>query len=122
MRQTISLAVLAFALSTFAQPAAAQSGGADVGKGGECGGQVPDADGHLGADLSTTDSQLVTTKSGNTTLTCHFTIPAGLAPAKQTRASGFLCFVGAASTSDSRMSATPGGSATLVCKVNKHSV
>jgi hypothetical protein len=115
------MAVVAFALSVTAQPAAAQSaGGADVGKGGECGGQVPDANGVLtGAFISTTDSQVVSNNGGNVTLTCHFTLTPEQTPATHTRASGFTCGVGAAVTTDSRMAATPGGSATLTCKVTK---
>jgi hypothetical protein len=123
MRQMLSIAVLAFALSAAgAQPAAAQSGNAaTISKDGTCGGGIPDADGGFTGFISTGQLVSVTTSGGNATLMCHFDIPAGLEPATATHAEGFTCGIPGGTTTDSRITASPGGSATLICKINKKS-
>ena len=120
MRVTFPIAV-ALALTLASQPAAAQSdNAATISKDGLCFGSVPTADGGLGAPIETSISQSVTTKSGVTTVTCHFNIPGDLIPATTTRAVGLPCFVAGTETTDSRMTATPGGQAVLVCRVAKN--
>ena len=86
-----------------------------------CGGFVPNADTEDGfpalAFLSTNEkTHSVATKSGVTTLTCHFDHIVDLPHA--TGAKGFLCGTYLGLTDDSKMIATPGGKATLVCKIN----
>ena len=49
------------------------------------------ADSGLSVALFTEESHVVRSASGNVTLTCHFDIPDGLAPAATMRNSGFLC-------------------------------
>jgi len=76
------------------------------------------ADSGLPSDLFTNESLSVATPSGNTTLTCHFDIPAGEEPAKALRNSGFDCGTGLGLTTNSRSVATPGGKALLRCQIN----
>ena len=107
-----------------ALPADAQTtGGATITKDFGCYGFIPTSSGGMGTSIYTTEAaSSVNSGSGSITLTCHFDIPAGLEPAKTTRASGFQCFVfdssnAFQSTSDSRMQANSGGNATLDCRI-----
>lgn len=120
MRVTFLIAV-ALALTIATQPVAAQSGGATVTKDGPCLGFVPTSIGTPGTVITTTDSLVILKGNGSSSVTCHFEIPAGLIPAKTTRAQGFDCtvIVGGtiASTTDTRMLASSGGRATLTCRI-----
>ena len=60
----------------------------------------------------------VATPSGNTTLKCHFDIPAGLEPSKAFRARGFGCGTFLGFTTNSMAVASPGGKVTLTCQIN----
>lgn len=70
-----------------------------------------------------TDDEIHTTstKSGNTTLTCHFNIPAGYEPDKAIKSTGFGCGIFLPDedvfTNDTSFIANPGNRATLKCQV-----
>ncbi len=85
-----------------------------------CGVFVPNADTETGfpalANLFTTESHAVLTKSGVNILTCHFDHAVDLPHA--TAARGFLCGTFLGLTDDTKMFASPGGKAILVCKIN----
>lgn len=118
MRVTFPIAMaLALTLSSFSQPAMAQSGGATVTKDLGCGGFVPTASGGFGAIITTTDGSIIVKGNGSTSLSCHFDIPPGLEPKTTTRSRGFLCNTWLGSTTDSRMLASSGGNATLTCRI-----
>lgn len=80
----------------------------------------------LGVPLSTTTAIDVATNSGNTTITCHFDIPAGFEPAKAFIHKGFSCAViskeGVVHTTDTQIVSSPGGTAVMRCqlKANQH--
>lgn len=124
MRALFPITVFAFGLAVcVAIPTNARAaGGATISKGFGCYGFVPTASGGTGTPLSTTEEARSVVNLSGSTLTCHFDIPAGLEPAKATRAAGFACIVlggssGYQSTTDSRMQASPGGNATLSCRI-----
>lgn len=86
-----------------------------------CYGFVPTSDGGFGDFIySGEPTRSVVTSSGNTTLTCHFNIPAGEQPSSATQAQGFYCGTFLGVTNDTRMVATPGGTATLTCQINRN--
>jgi len=97
----------------------ALAAGSIVVSGDLCAGFVPNPDGTVGAFLTTSDSHQVV-KGNKLTLTCHFDIPAGLEPAKGTKADGVECVKRIDSvdysTFDTRMVASPGGRATGTCR------
>jgi len=118
MRVTFPI-VIALAMTAISQPAMAQDGGAIVAKDGECGGFIPTATGEVSDDfITSTDSIALTKGNGSSSVTCHFSIPPDLIPARTTRAEGFLCLTASGSTHDSRMQASTGGNATLTCRVS----
>lgn len=84
----------------------------------DCGGFVPNPDGSPGYPLLTSDSHSVANSGNQTTLSCHFTIPAGEAPTSATHSAGFLCGTFLGFTTDSKMTANPGGNAVLTCRIN----
>lgn len=120
MRGWLSMTAVAFGLAAgVALPTSAQAAdGATISKDFGCGGFVPTPSGGIGAALVTFETASVVSGSGSTTLTCHFDIPAGLEPAKTTRAAGFPCYTYLFElTHDTRMQANSGGNATLSCRI-----
>lgn len=76
------------------------------------------ADSGLAIDLFTVDkTHEVDAVSGNTTLTCHFDIPAGFGPPKAIKNSGFPCGTYAGLATNSMSVVSPGGKALLRCQI-----
>jgi hypothetical protein len=114
----IALTATAF-VPTFSMSVHAQSANAaTIDKDFLCAGFVPNPDGSPGTLLIGSDSHSVANNGNQTTLQCHFTIPAGSEPATATHSSGFLCGTFLGVTDDSRMTASPGGNAVLTCRIN----
>lgn len=109
-------AAMTLQVALLTTPAMADNNAATVNKDLSCGGFVPGSIPTV--SLFTTEGHSVVTSSGNTSLTCHFDIPAGQEPSKATHAEGFLCGTFLGVTTDSRMVATPGGTATLTCVIH----
>lgn len=75
------------------------------------------ADSGLPINLSTTDSHVVNTPSGNTTLTCHFDIPEAYWPTQTMRNSGFSCNTSFGPTTNTFAVVSTDGSALLRCQI-----
>ena len=117
MRVTFPIAI-ALAMTIAGQPAMALDGGATISKDLPCGGFIPTPSGEYSEIFILSNSSVVVVKgNGSTSLSCHFDIPAGLAPTTTTRARGFDCFTYLGLTTDSRMQASSGGNATLTCRI-----
>jgi len=80
-------------------------------------GLIP-ADSGLPIFLSTTDSHVVNTPSGRTSLTCHFEIPEEYWPTMTMRNSGFMCGTQFGSTTNSFAVVSTDGTAMLRCQIN----
>jgi hypothetical protein len=107
----------ATALVSFLPAAPALAEGATVTTEGLCFGFIPTAEGGTSEDFLTGTLHSVVTKNGSTSLVCKFTFDAGIIETAR-RASDFLCFTFAGSTTDTRMVASPDGYATLHCRIN----
>lgn len=110
-------ALIALPLAALATPAQAANGhGASISKGKD--GTSGTCFQALRGFTETRDFVSVTTPSGNTTLTCHFTDVAN-PPDKTLKFDGFSCSTFAGSTTDTSFVVTPSGNGTLVCQIKK---
>jgi len=120
MRNFTALLGAAAMLSLFpATPALAQDGGATITKEDGCFGAVPDASGQLTGIFVTGSLISRSTKSGITTMTCHFDLSPEESPPRATRAAGFVCGTPIGLTSDTRISASPGGRMVMTCRIRR---
>ena len=117
--RTITTLAAALSIAAMPLPAAAQSeNAAIVTQNFGCRGFIPTETGEVGEIISTAErAQSVRTKSGNSKLTCHFTVPDDLVPSSVRIAEGFLCRVQGELTDETSMSVTPGGKGKLTCQV-----
>jgi hypothetical protein len=113
---TALLGVAAMLTILPATPALAD--GAVVAHDGVCVGALPDGNGGFLDIYFEGTANIRTTKSGVTTLTCHFSLDPEIVPVANLKARGFLCYTGengAGETHDTRLNISPGGRAVLTC-------
>lgn len=119
-RLTGLLGVAALLIILPATPALAD--GAIVAHDGICGGALPDQNGELTDVYFLGEANTRVTKSGITTVTCHFSLPADIIPTGNLKASGFPCYTKEDSgglTHDTRLNISPGGRAVLTCRLKE---
>ena len=114
---TALLGAAAMLLVVPTTPALAQDGGAEITKSDGCFGAVPDANGQLTDIFVTGELISRSTKSGITTMTCHFDLSREDSPQRATRAAGFACGTPIGLTTDARISASPGGRMVMTCRI-----
>ena len=87
---------------------------------GVCGGLLPDGSGGFTNISFLGESNTRTTKSGITTVTCHFDLDPEIIPSGNLKASGFVCYTGEnfqGMTTNTRLNVSPGGRAVLSCRL-----
>jgi hypothetical protein len=115
---TALLGVTAMLIFVPATPALAD--GTLVAHDGLCGGLLPDENGDFTDIIFFGTANTRITKSGITTVTCHFTLDPAIIPEGNLKASGFACYTkenGEGLTYDTRMNVSPGGQAVLTCTI-----
>ena len=115
LRIAVATGVAALAIAMVAIPSVMQADGATVITEFGCG--LASWDSGLPGSLFTTDSQSVTTPSGNTKITCNFVVPDAWIPSKAMHNSGFWCGTFLGATTDSFVNVDTEGNAMLRCSV-----
>jgi hypothetical protein len=108
------------ALLTILPATPALADGAIVAHDGICGGALPDENGELTDIFFLGTSNSRTTKSGITTVTCHFNLPPEVITSGNLKARGFPCYTRENSgglTYDTRMNVSRGGRAVMTCRL-----
>jgi hypothetical protein len=119
MRKLTALLGLAAMLTILpATPALAE--GTIVAHDGLCGGLLPDGNGGLTDIVFFGTANTRITKSGITTVTCHFDLDPSIIPDGNLKASGFDCYTQEnfqGLTNNTRLNVSPGGRAVLTCRL-----
>jgi hypothetical protein len=108
------------AILTILPATPALADGAIVAHDGLCGGLLPDGNGGSTDIPFYGTANTRTTKSGITTVTCHFDLDPSIIPSSNLKASGFVCYTGedlTGMTTDTRLNVSPGGRAVLTCRL-----
>jgi hypothetical protein len=118
MRKFIASMGAAAVMSIMPVLPAAPANAATVVRGTDCYGLALDENSEFIEGASFLGSLMSrTTKSGITTLTCHYDVPEQYWPKKAVHKSGFECTLDGVTSTDTRFSMSPGGRGVLYCTV-----